>query len=328
MNGRPWQPHELAWLRDWYGVLAVEDLAQLLRRGLAGVKSKCLEQGLRCRTTWSPELDEFMSLLFPDTAATVLGPAIGATPAAVRQRAAQLGLKKAPGFSSEMSRKATLARSRFTPEIAEIIELLYPDALTDDIADLVGLSKHQVHAYAHRQGWKKTTEFVRATARARTGPDHPLIKFRFPKGSVPPNKGVKGWQSGGRSIETQFKKGQRPSTWKPIGSHRINADGYLDRKVSDTGYPPRDWVPVHRLLWIEANGPVPVGHLLRFKPGMKTAVPELLTLDRIECISRREHVLRNSWHTNFPPELKQLVSARSSLTRIINRRQRELEQTP
>ncbi len=57
--------------------------------------------------------------------------------------------------------------------------------------------------------------------------------------------------------ETMFKKGQVGTRFMPIGSERINADGYLDRKVSATGYPPRDWVAVHRLLWIEHHGPIP-----------------------------------------------------------------------
>lgn len=325
---RPWQPHELDFLQQWYGVLLVEDLAQLLRRRLPGVRSKILELGLRCRTRWTSELDEFLSLLFPDTAATELGAVMGVTPAAVRRRAEQIGVRKAPEFAAEHSRRTTLARSVFTPEIAEILELLYPDVLTEDLAQLVGIRRDRIHAYANSRGWKKTRDFVAATARARSTPDHPMVKHRFAKGHVPANKGMKGWQAGGRARETQFKKGNRPQTWKPIGSYRINDDGYLDRKVSDTGCPPRDWIGVHRLVWMEAHGPIPPGHVVRFKPGMKTTDPQLITVDRVECISKAENARRNAWHATLPPELRQLKGAQIALSRAINRKQRELEQTP
>ncbi|MCS8378253.1 HNH endonuclease, partial [Pseudomonas aeruginosa] len=59
---------------------------------------------------------------------------------------------------------------------------------------------------------------------------------------------------------TRFKKGQKPHTWLPVGSTRISADGYLQRKISDTGYPPRDWKGIHILLWEEHFGPIPTGH--------------------------------------------------------------------
>jgi hypothetical protein len=152
-----------------------------------------------------------------------------------------------------------------------------------------------------------------------------MRQHQFPKGHVPANKGIKGYQAGGRSAQTQFKKGSVPCTWKPIGSYRVNADGYLDRKVTDTGYPPRDWAAVHRLVWIEAHGEIPAGHVVRFRDGMKTTDPQLLTVDRLECISRKENALRNAWHATWPPELKEIKGAQIALTRAINRKQRQLE---
>ena len=83
-----------------------------------------------------------------------------------------------------------------------------------------------------------------------------MRQFQFPKGNVPANKGHKGMQVHPNAVATQFKKGQMPTTWMPIGSYRVNGDGYLDRKVSDTGYSPRDWRPVHQLVWIEAHGEI------------------------------------------------------------------------
>lgn len=328
MNGRPWQPQEIAWLREQYGMLLVEDIAATLKRGVPGVRSKILELGLFCRTKWTPELDEFLSLLFPDTAATDLGLVMGITPAAIRRRAEQLGVKKDPEFAAVHSRRTTLARSAFKPEIVATIERLYPNMRTVDLAQQLGLRAERIQAYAAKHGWHKSPEFLTEAGKVRAAdPNHPMRQHQFPKGIVPANKGRKGMPSHPNSVSTQFKKGTVPPTWKPIGSYRVNADGYLDRKVSDTGYPPRDWRPVHQLVWIEAHGPIPADHVVRFKPGMKTTDPEQLTVDRVECITRQEHARRNAWHATLPPELKNLMGAQIALKRAINRKQKQLEQS-
>jgi hypothetical protein len=325
MNRTPWAPHEVAFLREWYGVLLVADIARLLRRGIDAVRAKVLQEGLSCRARWTPELNEFVPLLYPDTSAEAIAQVLGVTVRALYTHCKKLGIRKDPAFAAETARRTTLARSPFTPEIVATITRLYATTLTEDLAHIVGIPTARIHAYAKRYGLKKTPDFVREAARARTGPDHPMRQHQFAKGHVPGNKGVKGWQAGGRSPQTQFKKGTLPHTWKPIGSYRVNADGYLDRKVTDTGYPPRDWVAVHRLVWIEAHGEIPDGHIVRFRDGMKTTDPQLLTVERLECISRKEHARRNAWHANWPPELKELKGAQIALTRAINRKQRQLE---
>ena len=55
----------------------------------------------------------------------------------------------------------------------------------------------------------------------------------FPKGHEPINKGTKGmWNVGGN--KTSFKKGQRPLNWVPLGTERINTDGYVMVKRETT----------------------------------------------------------------------------------------------
>jgi hypothetical protein len=323
-----WEPDALAFLRESYGTMPTAAIAARLGRGLAATRSKVEDLHLRCRTVWTAELDEILAELFPDTAATALAEVLGATAAAIQQRAMVLGVTKDPAFVSENSRATTLARSKFTPEISEVIELLYPDTLTQDIADFIGMPLERVHAYANHQGWKKTKQFMRDTARDRTGPDHPMRRHQFPKGHVPANKGVKGYDSGGRSHETRFKKGTRnghaAKNWMPIGSYRINDDGYLERKVSDTGYPPRDWQSAHRLVWIAANGPIPAGHVVRFKDGRHTTEVEKITIDALECITLAENMRRNSFCNNYPPEMVKLIQTRGHMNRMINKRQRAL----
>lgn len=155
------------------------------------------------------------------------------------------------------------------------------------------------------------------------------VGHRYAKGHVPANIGLRrpGYAPG-RMADTQFKKGRAPSesrNYKPIGGLRVNCDGYLDRKLSDTGPSQKRWHPVHRLVWIAANGPIPRGHAVTFKPGRATTVLAKITLDAVELVSRAELMRRNSYHTNYPPPLRRLIQLRGAVQRQINKGLRKLE---
>lgn len=102
---------------------------------------------------------------------------------------------------------------------------------------------------------------------------------RFLPGHKPWNKG-KSCPSSGRSMETQFKPGQKPKNWVPVGSIRLTKDGFIQRKVTDTGYPPNDWRSEHVLIWEQHQGQhVPKGHIVRFRDGdRRNFDPENLVL--------------------------------------------------
>jgi len=117
---------------------------------------------------------------------------------------------------------------------------------------------------------------------------------------------------------TSFKKGQKPHTWRPIGTERTTKEGYLQRKVTDTGNTVRDYVEVHRLLWEEHHGPIPEGHVVIFKDGDRTHI----TLDNLMLISRAELVVLNKTGLiNVEPELKPVAQAVAQL-RIQHRRRK------
>jgi hypothetical protein len=85
------------------------------------------------------------------------------------------------------------------------------------------------------------------------------LKGHFKKGHVPVNKGTHngGWEP------TQFKKGHRPHNYDPIGTEKEKADGYVWIKIAD----PHKWRQKHRIIWEEANGPIPKGHKVLFGDG-------------------------------------------------------------
>lgn len=208
----------------------------------------------------------------------------------------------------------------------ELLRRNYADSLTSDLATVLGCSVDAVLRRANRLGLKKSRELVAQVARERMlDPTHPGRAYLLKPGNVPSNKGKKmppGWAPG-RMAESQFKKGNKPHTWVPVGSYRISPDGYLERKVNDLpGNNSVRWHPVHRLVWEEVNGPVPAGHMVAFKPGRRTTELKLITLDAVELISRAQNMARNTIH-NQPGPVRELMRLRGTLTRAINRRVKE-----
>ncbi len=214
----------------------------------------------------------------------------------------------------------------------QVLLARYPDEPASAVADALGLTVAQVHRRANRLGVRKSETFFDSdrsgrVQRGRTDPR--LVANQFPKGHVPANKGLRrpGWAPG-RMAETQFKKGSMSGAaqhnYVPIGTERISKDGYLERKVTDDHpVPARRWVAVHRLVWEATHGPVPPGHAVAFLPGRRTADASAITLDAIELVSRRELMRRNSYHTNYPKEVAQLIQLKGALNRKINRRSKQ-----
>jgi hypothetical protein len=128
----------------------------------------------------------------------------------------------------------------------------------------------------------------------------------------------------GRMGLTQFKKGQVPHNARyAIGDRRVNGEGYLDRKVSNDRKGGLNWTAEHRLVWVEAKGPIPPGHVVAFKPGRKTTELEKITVDALEIITNQEHLRRHSLHTKYPPAVTQLIQLKGAIRRQLNRRLRE-----
>lgn len=198
---------------------------------------------------------------------------------------------------------------------------------TARLAALLGRSVVSIYQRAQIWGIKKSEAYdARKKAVERRNLLKAGVAYRFTAGHAPANKGLRrpGYAPG-RMSATQFKKGRPPSearNYKPIGSYRINGDGYLDRKLSDTGVPRKRWQPVHRLVWMAANGPIPAGHAVAFKPGRETTELDAITVDAVELVTRSQLMLRNSYHTNYPKEIAKLIQLRGAIQRQINRRRR------
>src|SRR4029077_5039769 len=185
----------------------------------------------------------------------------------------------------------------------------YPHRPTRECVPLCGHSVSSIYAHAGSLGLHKTAAFLASLASGimikgtTRGAEH-----RFPKGHVPANKGTRrpGWHTG-RMRETQFKKGQFPFNRDPgfyvLGALRVNADGYIDMRVSfEPGA--KGWRALHRILWEDRHGPIPRDHVVVFR----NRDPLDCWYDNLELISRAELCRRNSVH-NLPAPLKRTIHA-------------------
>lgn len=207
------------------------------------------------------------------------------------------------------------------------LKALYPDLPATEVAHRLGRGLRSIYNAANKHGLRKSVAFFASDKsgrieRARTDPR--MTGTQFKRGHETWNKGKKGWQSGGRSAETRFKKGCRlgaaQHNYVPIGTERICADGYVERKVTDdpSMYPARRWIAVHRIVWESERGAVQPGYIVVFKPGMRTTIVSEITADRLETISRAENMRRNTYH-KYPKEIARAIQLRGALNRKINK---------
>jgi hypothetical protein len=114
---------------------------------------------------------------------------------------------------------------------------------------------------------------------------------RFKKGNISHNKGKKGLYIPG-SEKGWFKKGHIAMNRKPVGSERIDTDGYTMIKTAE----PNTWRQKHKVIWEAQHGKVPSGYMLTFLDCNKRNI----TLDNLAIISTAEsavltmHNLRSS----------------------------------
>lgn len=212
-------------------------------------------------------------------------------------------------------------RKIWSQDEIEILKSMYPNSLTEVVAKTLNRSASSVYGMANHLNLKKSEVFLKSDASGRNNVLAESGKaYRFPKGHVPVNKGKK--QSDymtpeaiDRTKKTRFKKGNRPLSYKPVGSKRITRDGYIEVKVED----PNIWKLQHRIVWEKHFGKIPSGMNVQFKDGnSQNCNPENLYI-----ISRADQLRNeNSFHAKYPESIKKLLAAKRVLTRTINKIQK------
>lgn len=227
------------------------------------------------------------------------------------------------------SRNILRPRQFWTDAELDLLRSMYPDCHGEDCAAWLGKTLSGVYQAAKKLGARKSAEYLASDTACRVSASRRtpgMVANQFKPGVPSWSKGTKGRVGVQEACRaTQFKKGVKPHTWLPLGSLRVSKDGYLQRKCTDTGYPPKDWRSVHALVWEGEHGSIPPGSVVVFKAGAKTTDLPAITADKLECLTRAQLMKRNSVHTVYPPEVARLVLLRGALNRQINSRTRGQE---
>lgn len=194
----------------------------------------------------------------------------------------------------------------------DLLKNLYANHKAEQIASQLGRSESSVQIKAARIGLKQDKEFVRKIKKECNSKPR-VRKNLFQKGGVPWNKG-KSFEQSEASLKFRFAKGHDCYNELPVGSLRINADGYLERKEQRS---PAVWRLLHHIIWEEAHGPIPEGMVVAFKAGRPIQNP---TIEDIELVSRADIQARNSIQ-RFPQDLQQALRAVKKLMRKIKERE-------
>lgn len=109
---------------------------------------------------------------------------------------------------------------------------------------------------------------------------------RFKKGCIPHNKGKKGIIYPG-SEKGWFPKGNTPKNHRPVGSERINVEGYIEIKVAE----PNKWEYKHVEIWESVNGKVPKSHVVIFLDGDRLNTD----ISNLKLIARKELLIMNRY---------------------------------
>lgn len=203
----------------------------------------------------------------------------------------------------------------WTEEELVILKYLYPCTFTKTLATFFNCRLEQVYQQAKRHNFKKNVWYKATPMAQRLRRGDELGKpYRFKKGQVPLNKGIKGISYEGMKA-TQFKPGQKPPNHKPVGTVRICAkDGYLSIKMEEGK---RQWVQLNRMIWERMNGSIPDGYVVTFIDGNK----QNCKITNLTLMSFKENALRNSVH-RFGKEIAQIYSLKAQINRQINKHER------
>jgi hypothetical protein len=262
----------------------------------------------------TPENIKEILQLYPDTPTDVLALKFGVRNGTIYQIAMINQVRKDKAF---LAKNIADSHRKINEDDLKKIEALYPKRLSGDLARMFGISSHTVDGYSTRYGWKKDPDFKRDTARDNMNNIRHLgAPYCFPKGHIPANKGKKqvtymSAEAIAKTVHTRFQPGQIPKNWRPVGSERIDVDGYVWTKVAE----PNKWRQKNHLTWEKHYGPIPKGMNCQFRDGNR----QNMDISNLYLISKRQQLKeQNSMYARYPKEIQDNIRALGYLTRKIN----------
>jgi phage protein len=143
------------------------------------------------------------------------------------------------------------------------------------------------------------------------------VNTTFKKKHVPANKGKKmSTEQYAKCKGTMFKRGHRPQNYRPVGSERINVDGYIEIKVKDPG----TWKLKHRVIWEQHNDKIPPDKIVIFKDNN----PLNCDIDNLMLVSKSENLRVNAMGGGcYTGQAKETAVAIARLDILISKRRKK-----
>ena len=172
----------------------------------------------------------------------------------------------------------------------------YGDDIIEFIRNHVKMFTDKEIAQMVSQQWNmKVTESAITNLKAKHNIKSGVRRGCFPKGHEPINKGTKGMFNVGGN-KTSFKKGQAPLNWVPVGTERINTDGYVMVKVKEDGHYGQRWKLKSRIIYEEHLGrKLKRSEKIMYLDGN----PLNLAIDNLKLITDKENAVMNKSRLRF-----------------------------
>lgn len=172
---------------------------------------------------------------------------------------------------SQKDKKGYVVNIRLlSPEELEYFKSIYKGRTIKETTDLINEKFKKNITYTQMRAFFKNNVFTCD------------VNIQFKKGHSSWNKGKR---FPGNINSGCFKKGHSPHNHKPVGSERIDVDGYTLVKVAE----PNKWRLKHVVIWENENGPVPKTHSVLFLDQNKRN----FSLDNLKLVSKAEVLFFN-----------------------------------
>ena len=201
---------------------------------------------------------------------------------------------------------------KYTKEIEEFIKENYETMKCKEMIEIIykkfnlRLTLHGIYSFKSKKNLTSNTIWNKGTKgimKSNSG--------SFKKGHIPTTKGTKGIM---KPNSGSFKKGHIPNNRKPIGSERLNRDGYIELKISN----PDKWKLKHRVVFEKHYGDIPKNMIVIFLDKNKTNCDK----DNLELVTKREHLIMNKkgYYSTDPILTKASLNLIRLELRIIDKR--------
>lgn len=112
-------------------------------------------------------------------------------------------------------------------------------------------------------------------------------KTSFKKGMCSWNKGLTGVL---KTNKTSFIKGQKPATWKPVGTITIRTDKNGKKRNFIKIAEPKKWIEYSKYVWMQKNETIPKGYIVHHKD------EDTLNdgIDNLQLLTRKDHFNRHN----------------------------------